>query len=82
VTVVQRAYPRTLIQFEYFLTSNAYGLKDLVPHNKPFAHDVPQTAVMDAIKIIKLHVLIGATGAPGAFTEVVIRLIADIKRQP
>jgi malate dehydrogenase (oxaloacetate-decarboxylating)(NADP+) len=56
--------------------------KDLAPHNKPYAHDVPQAGFVDAIKIIKPHVLIGATGAPGAFTEEVIRLMADINRQP
>ena len=37
---------------------------------------------MDAIRDIKPHVLIGATGSPGSFTEEAIRLMAQINERP
>ena len=55
---------------------------DLAPHNLPYAHDVPQTSFIEAIKSIKPHVLIGATGAPGVFTEDVIGVMAEVNWQP
>ncbi len=56
--------------------------KGLAPHNIPYAHDVPNISFDKAIRQIKPHVLIGATGAPGAFTEEVIRLMADVNERP
>ena len=55
---------------------------DLAPHNLPYAHDVEPAGFIDAINDIKPHVLIGATGAPGLFTEEVIQAIARINRRP
>jgi len=55
---------------------------DLGPHNIPYAHDVPCVPFDKAIRQIKPHVLIGATGAPGVFTEDIIRLLAQINDQP
>ncbi len=64
-----------------------YGLvvkarDDLGPHNIPYAHDVPSVPFEAAIRQFKPHVLIGATGAPGVFTEEIVRLMADINEQP
>jgi len=56
--------------------------KDLMPHNKPYAHDVEQLGFTDAIRKLKPHVLIGATGAPGTFTKEVIRLMSEINDRP
>ncbi len=55
---------------------------DLGPHNIPYAHDVPCVPFDEAIRQIKPHVLIGATGAPGVFTEDIIRLLAEINERP
>ena len=53
------------------------GRTDLMPHNLPYAHDHPPLGFVDAIDAIKPNVLIGATGAPGTFTqEVVERMCA------
>ena len=58
------------------------GRDDLAPHNLLYAHDVPAVSFMDALGKIKPQVLIGATGAPGAFTEEVIRRMAEINERP
>ena len=42
---------------------------DLMSHNIPYAHDYEQLSFVDAIKAIKPHILIGATGAPGTVTQ-------------
>lgn len=64
-----------------------YGLvstdrTDLAPHNLPYARDIPATDFMDAIHLARPHVLIGATGTAATFTEEVVRLMADINKQP
>ena len=51
-------------------------------HNMPYAHDYPQLGFVDAIKDIKPHILIGATGAPGTFTQEVIETMAQINERP
>jgi len=56
--------------------------EDLGPHNLPYAHDHPQLNFLDAIKSIKPQVLIGATGAPGTFTQEVVQLMAEINPRP
>ena len=45
---------------------------DLLPHNLPYAHDHQTLGFVEAIDAIKPHVLIGATGAPGTFTQEVV----------
>ena len=55
---------------------------DLMEHNIPYAHDHPQLGFIDAIKEIKPHVLIGATGAPGTFTQEVIEAMSEINDRP
>jgi malate dehydrogenase (oxaloacetate-decarboxylating)(NADP+) len=54
---------------------------DLMPHNLPYAHEHPPLGFVDAIDAVKPQVLIGATGAPGTFTqEVVERMCAHNAR--
>jgi len=55
---------------------------DLMSHNIPYAHDYEQLSFVDAIKAIKPHILIGATGAPGTFTQEVIEAMSAINDRP
>jgi malate dehydrogenase (oxaloacetate-decarboxylating)(NADP+) len=56
--------------------------RDLMPHNMPYAHDHTPLGFLEAIDAIKPHVLIGATGAPGTFTQAVIERLSDINPRP
>ncbi|HEX7136842.1 MAG TPA: NAD-dependent malic enzyme [Vicinamibacterales bacterium] len=58
------------------------GRTDLMEHNRPYAHDRRPMAFVDAIDTIRPHVLIGATGAPGTFTQTVIERMSAINRRP
>src|SRR5262245_13824156 len=55
---------------------------DLMPHNLPYAHEHRPLAFADAIDAIKPHVLIGATGAPGTFTQEVVERMSAINERP
>jgi malate dehydrogenase (oxaloacetate-decarboxylating)(NADP+) len=56
--------------------------KDLMSHNLPYAHDCEQLNFTDAIKHIRPHILIGATGAPGTFSKEVVELMSEINKKP
>jgi malate dehydrogenase (oxaloacetate-decarboxylating)(NADP+) len=56
--------------------------KDLLEHNLPYAHDMKPMSFVNAIDAIKPHVLIGATGAPGTFTQTVIERMTRINDRP
>ncbi len=56
--------------------------EDLMPHNLPYAHPHKQLDFIHSISAIKPHVLIGATGAFGAFTKEVIELMSEINERP
>lgn len=58
------------------------GRDDLMPHNIPYAHKHEQLSFEDALRTIKPHVLIGATGAPGTFTQNVIKLMSENNDRP
>ena len=58
------------------------GRRDLMPHNLPYAHDHEPLAFVEAIDAIRPHVLIGATGAPGTFTQAVIGRMTAINSRP
>lgn len=58
------------------------GRDDLMPHNLPYAHDHAQLGFVEAINDIKPHILIGATGAPGTFTQEVIEAMSSINERP
>ena len=55
---------------------------DLMAHNIPYAHHHTQLSFLDAIKDIKPHVLIGATGAPNTFTQNIIEAMSDLNERP
>ena len=55
---------------------------DLMAHNIPYAHHHTQMSFIDAIKDIKPHVLIGATGAPNTFTREVVETMSQINERP
>jgi malate dehydrogenase (oxaloacetate-decarboxylating)(NADP+) len=55
---------------------------DLLAHNLPYAHEHPTLTFPDAIDAIKPHVLIGATGAPGTFTEDIVRRMSVLNERP
>ena len=54
----------------------------LAPHNVPYAHDHEAMDFESAIKDIKPHILIGATGTPGIFTESVIKSMVELNERP
>jgi malate dehydrogenase (oxaloacetate-decarboxylating)(NADP+) len=58
------------------------GRKDLMPHNVPYAHEHAPLGFIDAIDSIKPHVLIGATGAPGTFTQRVLERMSAHNARP
>ena len=55
---------------------------DLLPHNLPYAHDEPRRSFVEAVDAHKPHVLIGATGAPGTFTEEALSKMAAHHERP
>jgi len=55
---------------------------DLHSHNLPYAHDHPEADFISAIKKIRPHVLIGATGFPGTFTQEVVELMSELNSRP
>jgi malate dehydrogenase (oxaloacetate-decarboxylating)(NADP+) len=55
---------------------------DLAPHNLPYAQDVPPCDFLEAIKVFRPHILIGATGAPGTFTKEVIQSMGEVNSRP
>ncbi len=58
------------------------GRNNIAPHNLPYAHDIPRATFAETIRQVKPHVLIGATGMSGAFTEESVRLMAGINERP
>ncbi len=58
------------------------GRTDLMAHNRPYAHDHPPLGFLDAISELRPHVLIGATGAPGTFTQAVVERMSEVNARP
>jgi len=58
------------------------GRDGLAAHNRPYAHAMPGATFTEAIRRFRPQVLIGATGAPGTFSEEVVRLMAEINPRP
>jgi malate dehydrogenase (oxaloacetate-decarboxylating)(NADP+) len=56
--------------------------KDLMDHNLPYAHDHAPLSFVEAIDAIRPNILIGATGAPGTFTQAAIERMSAINRRP
>ncbi len=55
---------------------------DLQEHNLPYAHDRERMDFLDALRDVRPHVLIGATGAPATFTREVIETMAGFNDRP
>ena len=69
----------------WFVDSKGLVVKDrgnLAEHKIPYAHPYEQMDLIHAIGSIKPHILIGATGAPGTFTQEVIELMTSINERP
>ncbi len=69
----------------WFVDVNGLVVKsrtDLMTHNLPYAHDYMALGFVDAIDAIQPHILIGATGAPGTFTQAVIQRMSAINDRP
>jgi malate dehydrogenase (oxaloacetate-decarboxylating)(NADP+) len=69
----------------WFVDQNGLIVKsrtDLMDHNLPYAHDVRSLGLVGAIDAIKPHVLIGATGASGTFTQSVVEHMSRINIRP
>jgi malate dehydrogenase (oxaloacetate-decarboxylating)(NADP+) len=69
----------------WFVDVNGLVVKsrtDLLPHNRPYAHDHQPLDFLSAIDAICPHVLIGATGAPGTFTRAVIDRMCEHNAHP
>ena len=58
------------------------GRDGLGPHNMPYAHDHAPAGLVDAIHTLKPNILIGATGAPGTFTQAVVSAMAEVNPRP
>jgi malate dehydrogenase (oxaloacetate-decarboxylating)(NADP+) len=55
---------------------------DLQPHNLPYAKSSPACTFLETIHSFKPTVLIGATGAGGAFTQEIIEAMSEINSRP
>jgi malate dehydrogenase (oxaloacetate-decarboxylating)(NADP+) len=69
----------------WFVDVNGLVVKartDLMEHNLAYAHDHRPLGFVDAIDAIRPHVVIGATGAPGTFTQAVIERMSAINARP
>lgn len=55
---------------------------DLMAHNMPYAHTLEPMGFLAALDAHKPHVLIGATGAPGTFTQHVVEKMAALNERP
>jgi malate dehydrogenase (oxaloacetate-decarboxylating)(NADP+) len=58
------------------------GRKDLMPHNLPYAHHAEPMGFVEGIGALRPHVLIGATGAPGTFTQAVVEGMCAVHPTP
>jgi malate dehydrogenase (oxaloacetate-decarboxylating)(NADP+) len=69
----------------WFVDVNGLVVKrrtDLMTHNQPYAHEHPALDFVGAIDAIRPSVLIGATGAPGTFTQAVIERMSAVNDRP
>jgi malate dehydrogenase (oxaloacetate-decarboxylating)(NADP+) len=55
---------------------------DLMEHNRPYARPGRPMGFVEAIRSLEPHVLIGATGSPGAFTREAIEALCGIHPRP
>ena len=55
---------------------------DLQEHNIPYAKNLKSMTLLESLKELKPHILIGATGAAGTFTEEVIETMSKNNESP
>ena len=55
---------------------------DLASHKQGYAHDLPEMEFGEAIDRLQPHVLIGATGTPGTFTQEIIEKMISFNETP
>jgi malate dehydrogenase (oxaloacetate-decarboxylating)(NADP+) len=58
------------------------GRKGLMEHNLPYAHELDSMTFKEAIKALEPDILIGATGAGGAFDQEVIEAMSKVNERP
>ncbi len=58
------------------------GRGNLKEHNLPYAHQHKKADFLHALRSIRPHVLIGATGRAGTFTQEVVELMAELHPRP
>ncbi len=58
------------------------GRRNLMAHNRPYAHKHEQSGFIDAINTLRPQVLIGATGTPDTFTREVIEAMSSVNERP
>lgn len=56
--------------------------QDVLEHNLPYLQAAPLMSFLESIDYYQPHVLIGATGSPGSFSEDVIRKMSAINQRP
>jgi len=56
--------------------------KDLMEHNLPYAHDAKPMGFVEAIKALRPHVLTGATGVAGTFTQAAVEAMSAVNPRP
>ena len=56
---------------------------DLAAHKQPYAHDhAPVGSLLDAVKTLRPTAIVGVAAVGGAFTEDVVRTMAEINKRP
>ncbi len=58
------------------------GRRNLMSHNIHYARQGKEMDFIEAIKTIKPHIIIGASGAKGTFTKEVIELMSELNERP
>ena len=58
------------------------GRGNLQEHKLPYAHEHEEADFLHALRSIRPHVLIGATGRAGTFTQEVVELMAELHPRP
>jgi malate dehydrogenase (oxaloacetate-decarboxylating)(NADP+) len=56
--------------------------KNLMSHSTSFAHEAPEMSFKEALRWVKPNVLIGASGAQGAFDEEVFQIMGEFNELP
>ena len=67
------------VDIDGLLVKGRAGIQD---HNEPYVHEHEHLDFVAAIDKIKPHILIGATGFPGTFTQEVIEHMSAINERP